>query len=63
MSIINAVVAETPQGSLARLAETPGIVRVTPDHAVQSAGERVNVEFVKAVGVAEVLFGFFAYCP
>ncbi|MCK4314398.1 MAG: S8 family peptidase [Anaerolineae bacterium] len=56
LSIISAVVAEVPQGCLSRLAETPGVVRVTQDRPVQASGgrERVDVEFTKAVGATEV---------
>jgi serine protease AprX len=54
VGIINAVVAEVPSSHLARLAESPGVVRVTPDRAVQKAGDSVNVEFAKAIGVQEV---------
>ena len=54
IGIINAVVAEVPQSSLDSLAETPGVIRVTLDRSVQTAGERVNVEFSKAIGAAEV---------
>ena len=57
VSIINAVVAEVPQGCVARLAETPGVVRVTLDRPVRVSGgrrSRVNVEFTKAVGAKEV---------
>ena len=56
VSIISAVVAEVPQACLARLAETPGVVRVTLDRPVQASGgrERVDVEFTKAVGAEEV---------
>ncbi|MDY6877771.1 MAG: S8 family serine peptidase [Chloroflexota bacterium] len=56
VSIISAVVAKVPQGCLSRLAETPGVVRVTLDRPVQASGgrSRVDVEFTKAVGVQEV---------
>jgi serine protease AprX len=54
VGIINAVVAEVPSVYLARLAESPGVVRVTPDREVQKAGNSVDVEFAKAIGVQEV---------
>jgi len=54
IGIINAVVAEVPQDCLARLAETDGVIRVTEDRPVQQSGQRVDVEFVKAIGAAEV---------
>jgi len=54
IGIINAVVAEVPQNSLDRLAETPGVIRVTLDRPVQTAGNPVNVEFSKAIGAKEV---------
>jgi len=54
VGIINSVVAEVPQGSLARLAEMPGVVRVTPDRSVETSGNQVDVEFPKAIGVKEV---------
>jgi len=52
--IINAVVAKVPQSSLDRLAETPGVIRVTVDRPVQTAGSQVDVEFSKAIGAKEV---------
>jgi serine protease AprX len=54
ISIIDAVVARVPQGSLARLAEQPDVVRVTPDRPVQVAGGRLDAEFSKAIGASEV---------
>jgi serine protease AprX len=56
ISIIDAVVAQVPQGNLAYLAEMPDVVQVTPDHAVQLAGGhgRLDVEFSKAIGAGEV---------
>ncbi len=54
VSVINAVVAEVPSSHLLRLAKTPGVVRVTPDRPLQSAGNRVDVEFAKAIGAQEV---------
>ena len=53
-SIIRAVVADVPQDQLVRLAQMPGVVRVTPNRTVEKAGSRVNVEFAKSVGVREV---------
>jgi len=57
IGIINAIVAEVPQGCLARLAEAPGVVRVTLDRPVRVSGgrrSRDDVEFTKAVGAKEV---------
>jgi serine protease AprX len=54
IGIINAVVAQVPQGSLVHLAQTPGVIRVTPDRSVSVAGEQVDVEFSKAIGAQEV---------
>ncbi len=56
LGIINAVAAEVPQTSLARLAVAEGVVRVTLDRAVEatSQGHPVNVEFAKSIGAAEV---------
>jgi len=54
INIINSVVADVPQDSLERLAETPGVIRVTPDRPVQTAGKQANVEFSKAIGATEV---------
>jgi serine protease AprX len=54
IGIINAVVAEMPQGSLERLAKTPGVIRVTLDRSVQSAGGYADVEFSKPIGAKKV---------
>jgi len=54
IGIINAVVAQVPQGSLVHLAQTPGVIRVTPDRSVRVAGNQVDVEFSKAIGAQEV---------
>ncbi|RLC90036.1 MAG: hypothetical protein DRI37_02445, partial [Chloroflexi bacterium] len=58
LGIINAVAAEVPQASLARLAVAEGVVRVTLDRAVEAAGwghgHMANVEFSKSIGAADV---------
>ncbi len=54
LSIIRAVVAQVPGDRLAALATTSGVVRVTPNRRVEKSGERVDVEFVKAIGVQAV---------
>jgi serine protease AprX len=54
ISIIDAVVAQVPQGNLAYLAEVPDVVQVTPDYPVQLAGGRLDVEFSKPIGAGEV---------
>ncbi len=43
VSIINAVVAEVPSGSVDCLAETPGVIRVTMDRPARKAGDGVDV--------------------
>ena len=57
ISIIDAVVAQVPQSSLARLDGLPDVVQVTPDYPVQLAGGRLDVEFGKVIGVGEVWEG------
>ncbi|RLC73504.1 MAG: hypothetical protein DRI81_15030 [Chloroflexi bacterium] len=54
VAIIKSVVAEIPESALDSLAESPGVVRVTLDRAVESSGNLVDVEFSKAMGVTEV---------
>jgi len=54
ISIINAVIANVPQNCLARLAKAPGVIRVTPDRSVRSAGGLANVEFAKSIGAKKV---------
>ncbi len=55
VEIINAVVADVPQNRLARLAQLPGVVRVTQDYQVQVACNGVaDVEFAKTIGTQEV---------
>ncbi|MBE9508408.1 MAG: S8 family serine peptidase, partial [Chloroflexi bacterium] len=54
VGIINAVIAEVGQDSLASLAETVGVIRVTPDRPVEASGKQVDVEFPKAIGVKDV---------
>ncbi len=53
ISIINAVIANVPQNRLARLAKSPGVIRVTPDRSVRSAGGLANVEFAKSIGAKQ----------
>ncbi|MBN1580452.1 MAG: S8 family peptidase [Anaerolineae bacterium] len=54
ITIINAVVAEVSSNALVGLTRMPGVVRVTPNRTVKPAGQAVDVEFVKAIGAAEV---------
>ena len=54
VTLINAVIAQVPQDRLNSLAEAHGVVRVTPDRPVQTAGQRVDVEFSQAIGAKEV---------
>ena len=54
VSIIDAVVADIDPATLARLAEAPCVLQLTLDHAVETAGDRADVEFTKAIGVSEV---------
>jgi serine protease AprX len=63
IEIINAVVADVPQANLARLSSAPGVVRVTPDRAVQvnstlndegDDGKGVEFQFPKAIGADKV---------
>jgi serine protease AprX len=54
ISIIRAVVADVPQARLALLAQTPGVVRVTANRSVESAGGYADVEFAKPVGAKKV---------
>jgi serine protease AprX len=54
ITIINAVVADVPTNALVSLSHMPGVVRVTPNRTVKPSGEAVDVEFVKAIGAAQV---------
>lgn len=56
IEIINAVVADVPESRLMFLSGAPGVRNVTLDRQVEAAaqGGRVNVEFTKAIGAAEV---------
>ncbi len=53
-SIINSVLANVPQNALDHLSQAPGVIRVTVDRQVKAAGNPVDVEFAKAIGVQEV---------
>ncbi len=56
IDIIDAVVAQIPPVAQQSLAQAPGVVRVTLDRQVMTAGQgnMPNVEFVKAIGVDAV---------